>query len=127
MFGGFIDLKKAHDSVDRFALWNRLKSLGIGGKIFDSIKAIYSGLKCKVKVGCVLLPILFSTYMNDLMDSEELRRENIDIAVEDIRIPGLMFADDIVDFVENEIQLNRALEVVNKSCCKWNMEINVGI
>ena len=89
MFGGFIDLKEAEDSVDRVALWNKLKCLGIGGKIFDSIKAIYSDLKCKVKVGdkcsdffpvdvglrqgCVLSPILYSAYVNDLM--EELRRE----------------------------------------------------
>ena len=140
MFGGFIDLKKAYDSVDRCALWNRLKSLGIGGKIFDSIKAIYSDLKCKVKVGdkcsdsfpvdvglrqgCVLSPILFSAYVNDLM--EELRREHVGIEVEDIQIPGLMFADDIVVFAESEVQLNRALEVVNKWCCKWKMKINVG-
>ena len=32
----------------------------------------------------------------------------------------------IVVFAEGEIQLNRALEVVNKWCCKWKMEINVG-
>ena len=32
--------------------------------------------------------------MNDLM--EELRRENVGIEVEDIPIPGLMFADDTV-------------------------------
>ena len=29
MFGGFIDLKKAYDSVHRFALWNKLRNLGI--------------------------------------------------------------------------------------------------
>ena len=84
VFGGFIDLKKAYDSVNRFALWNKLRSLSIGGKIFDSIQAIYSDLKCKVKVGdtCsdsfpvdvglrqgfVLSPILFSVYVNDLME-----------------------------------------------------------
>ena len=81
MFGGNIGLKKAYNLADRCALWNRLKSLGIGGKIFDSIKAIYSDLKCKVKVdsdsfpvdvglrqGCVLSPILFSAYVNDLMN-----------------------------------------------------------
>ena len=71
-------MKKAYDSVDRFALWNKLRSLGIGGKIFNSI---YSDLKCKVKVGdtcsdsfpvdvglrqgCVLSSILFSVYVND--------------------------------------------------------------
>ena len=57
---------------------------------------------------------------------EELRREHVGIEVNGIRSPGLMFADDIVIFVESEVQLNRALEVVNKWCCKWKMEINVG-
>ena len=37
-----------------------------------------------------------------------------------------MFADDIVVFAESAVQLNRALEVVNKWCCKWKMKINVG-
>ena len=57
---------------------------------------------------------------------EELRREHVEIEVEDIRIPGLMFADDIVVFAESEVQLNGALDVVNKWCCKWKMKINVG-
>ena len=118
------------------------QKFGYCGKIFDLIQAIYSDLKCKVKVGdtcsdsfpvdvglrqgCVLSPILFSVYVNDLM--EELRRENVGIKVNGIRIPGLMFADDIVIFAESEVQLNRALEIVNKWCnsCKWKMEINVG-
>ena len=88
--------------------------MGIGGKIFDSIQAIYSDLKCKVKVvtRVVILSQLmwvsgrdalyhrfylyiYSAYVNDLM--EELRRENVGpgIEVNGIRIPGLMFADDI--------------------------------
>ena len=59
---------------------------------------------------------------------EELRRENVGIEVNGIRILGfkLMFADDIVIFAESEVQLNRALEIANKWCCKWKMEINVG-
>ena len=38
-----------------------------------------------------------------------------------------MFADDIVFFAESGAQqLSSALEVVNKWCCKWKIEINVG-
>ena len=55
-----------------------------------------------------------------------MRRENVGIEVNGLRIPGLMFADDIVIFAESEVKLNRAVEIVNKWCCKWNMEINVG-
>ena len=70
-----------------------------------------------LRQGCVLSPILFSAYVNDLM--EELRRENVGIEVNGIRIPGLMLADGIVNLAESEAQLNRALlEVVNKWCCK---------
>ena len=47
-----------------------------------------------LRQGCVLSPILFSAYVNDLM--EELRRENVGVEVDGIRILGLMFADDIL-------------------------------
>ena len=78
-----------------------------------------------LRQGCILSPILISVYVNDHDLMEELRRENIGIVVNGIRIPGLMLADDTVIFVESEVQLNRALEVVNNWCCKWKMEINV--
>ena len=50
---------------------------------------------------CSIANSIFSAYVNDLM--EELRRENVGIEVEDIRIPGMMFG-----FAESEFQLNRA-------------------
>ena len=58
---------------------------------------------------------------------EELRRENVGIEVNGMRIPGLMFADDIVIFAESKVQQNRAFRGSKyKWYCKWKMEINVG-
>ena len=138
MFSAFIDLKKAYDSVDRDLLWGKLESLGIQGKILQSIKAVYSDVKCKVKIGgevgnefsvttglrqgCVLSPLLFSLYVNDLM--EVLRREEIGVRVDNLIIPGLMFADDLVITAEKTSDLNRALEIVHRWCNQWKLRIN---
>ena len=107
MLNAFIDLNKAYDSVDRDLFGVKPESLGILGKILQCIKAVYSDVKCKVKIGgevgndfsglrqgCVLSPLLFSLYVNDLM--EVLRQEEIGVRVDNLIIPGLMFADDLV-------------------------------
>ena len=138
MFSAFIDFKKAYDSVDRDLLWGKLESMGIQGKILQCIKAMYSDVKCKVKVGgevgsnfsvttglrqgCVLSPLLFSLYVNDLM--EVLRREEIGIRIDNLTIPGLLFADDLVITAEKSSDLNRALEVVYGWCNRWKLKIN---
>ena len=139
MFSAFIDLKKAYDSVDRDLLWGKLESLGIQGKILQCIKAVYSDVKCKVKIGgevgndfsvttglhqgCVLSPLLFSLYVNDLM--EVLRCEEIGVRVDNSIIPGLMFADDLVIKAEETSDLNRVLEIVHRWCNQWKLKINV--
>ena len=95
-------------------------------------------MKCKVKVGgevgsnfsvttglrqgCVLSPLLFSLYVNDLM--EVLRREEIGIRIDNLTIPGLLFADDLVITAEKSSDLNRALEVVYGWCNRWKLKIN---
>ena len=51
MFAGFIDFKKAYDSVYRGKLWACLERLGLGGRLTSFLKAAYSYLRCEVKVG----------------------------------------------------------------------------
>ena len=33
MFGAFIDLKKAYDTIDQAKLWTHLQSMGLGGRL----------------------------------------------------------------------------------------------
>ena len=46
----FIDFKKAHDSINRVSLFNKLENLGISSKCMHSLKAIYSNVECSVRI-----------------------------------------------------------------------------
>ncbi len=41
-FMAYIDLEKTFDRIDRLLLYYKLRSLGFVGKMYDSIKSLYS-------------------------------------------------------------------------------------
>ena len=44
-----MDLKKAYDSVPHIGLFNKLRNLGLGGKLIDLIENIYKKTSCTIK------------------------------------------------------------------------------
>ena len=48
---GFFDLEKAFDKVSRFMLLKKLISLGIGNRMLQALKPVYSGTKCALNLG----------------------------------------------------------------------------
>ena len=82
IFACFIDFKKAFDSIWHEGLYYKIIQSGVGGKVYDIIKSIYSENKCGVKIGdqrtefftskwgvrqgCSLSPTLFNIYINEL-------------------------------------------------------------
>ena len=72
----------AYDTVDRNILWNKIKEIGVCGKMYNAIKSLYScvssciiinGLKTDwfdvttgLRQGCCLSPLLFNIFINDL-------------------------------------------------------------
>ena len=79
----FIDLSKAYDSVSREALMAVLRKYGVPGHTVSLVEQMYAGTWCRVKLegevserfevqtgvrqGCVLSPILFNCYMDNIM------------------------------------------------------------
>ena len=119
MLAAFIDFKRTYDRVDRTKLWSCLEGSGLEGRMVDFLRAAYSERKCEVKVGdmvsesfnvmkglrqgCVLSPVLFSLYINSLV--EKLRGAGVGIECRGQRIPALLYADDMVILADDEEML----------------------
>ena len=108
-FVGFIDLKKAFDCVDRQLLLFKLLKAGIGGKMYQNLKNIYSHCETAVNIngfltdffvskfgvrqGDCLSTTLFLLFMNDLIG--ELNERSVGIKNGYFEVKCLMYADDL--------------------------------
>ena len=146
-FLAFIDYKKAFDSVERNYLLYKLAKIGINGKMYRAIAALYSNprscvvlnshetdyFECPigVKQGDCLSPTLFAIFINDL--ASEIKNLNIGINLnfeggQDIEhniLNILLYADDIVCLAESENDLQDILIIIENWCKKWRLEINL--
>ena len=147
-FLAFVDYKKAFDSVERNCLLFKLAKIGINGRMYNAISALYSNPRSRVilndhetdyfdcpigvKQGDCLSPTLFSIFINDL--AIEIKESNIGINL-NLNVDGgpildnlfniLLYADDIVCLAECENDLQEILVIIENWCKKWRLEINL--
>ena len=104
--------------MDRGKLWHKLKNLGLGDEVIRLLQQLYKchRRKCKtvrgwtkwvecnigVKQGCVLSPLLFALFIRDILSDV---KGGWDINGD--RIPGLLFADDLVLIATSEKELQQ--------------------
>jgi exonuclease III len=139
----FIDFSKAFDSIQHHLLRYVLLKNGIHGKLFHVISSMYSKLKSCVKVdqlvlseyfdctvgtrqGCMVSPLLFVLFLNELVDMLKVRNckgiyvnENID------NIISLFYADDIAGMSDTVLRLQQQIDCVSDFCDKYGMSINL--
>ena len=112
--------------------------MGISGRLLEGVKSLYKDVKYTVRVnghlspwfqaprgvkqGCLISPLLFSLYVNDL--AETLNDLNCGIDVHDKNIGVLLYADDIVLIAPSEDKLQRMLDRVHEWCYKWRISVN---
>uniref|UniRef100_A0ABM0MRX3 RNA-directed DNA polymerase from mobile element jockey-like n=1 Tax=Saccoglossus kowalevskii TaxID=10224 RepID=A0ABM0MRX3_SACKO len=135
----FVDLRKAFDSVDRDALLYKLLINGINGKMYKSIRAMYSDTNSSVKLNDFktdwfnteqgvrqcdnLSPTLFSIFINDLAVEINLKQKGITLD-NNVNVSILLYADDIVLLADNEIDMQMMLSHLNSWCEKWKIRVN---
>ncbi len=111
IFACFIDFKKAFDSIWHDGLYYKFLQSGVGGKVYDIIKSMYSNNKCAIRIGnkhtdfftqkrgvrqgCSLSPTLFNIYINELAVLLDWSTAP-GLTLQDQNIKLLLYADDLV-------------------------------
>ena len=135
----FIDVKKAYDRVFRDGLWKRLWDVSIRGKMWRVLVGIYNkvescvrvnsektewfGVEVGVRQGCVLSPVLFSVFINGLVDVVKELGLGVEFGVDMISM--LLYADDIVLFAKNRLEMLFISATVYEYSKRWRFEVNV--
>ena len=135
-----VDFKQAYDRINRNLLWSKLENMGINrnSRLLNALRGIYENVKCSVRVngkltdwfpvtnglkqGCLLSPILFNLYINDLV--VKIKESCIGIPIGGENVCLLMYADDLVLLARNERDLQCMLDILNDWCNEWKVCIN---
>ena len=140
LFLAFIDFRKAYDYVWREGLWWKLINKGVDPKALRVLMELYQesptrvgvgGWKTKLfniiaglKQGCVLSPTLFIIFIDDLI--AEIKKVCPGYRVgAGLRVALLLFADDLVIMANTQRELQAALEVLDKYCQLWRLQVNL--
>ena len=81
------------------------------------------GVRSGVREGNIILPLIFSLYINDLVSL--LKSEGYDCYLGNVYVGCLLFADDIMLLSASMRQLQCMFNVCYQYCFKWNLKFNV--
>ena len=138
VYACFVDFQKAYDNVWRDGLYFKLIKSGIDIHTVKLIKDMYDKTSQTIKMnkkvtkplktykgvrqGCVLSPILFNIFINDLPDIFDDSCKPVLNGNE--KLSCLMFADDIVLLSESKDGLQNSLRKLELYAQEWDMKVN---
>ena len=135
----FFYLEKAFDTVDRtILLYKLLSKYQIGGSFLKLLQEMYqnnqmyvklsSGLTqpflttMGVKQGCVLSPLIFNLFINDLPDQFDDQCDPL--ILNGKKVQALMFADDVMIFSQSATGLKRVINITVGFFNNINLSVN---
>jgi hypothetical protein len=137
-FMAFLDFKKAFDTIWRDGLFKAVRSIGIEGSFLNILMNMYTNVRSKVhfqdiktdffsvdegvKQGCVLSPIIFCIYINEL--AKMIKTKNHGVSIFGTKIGCLFWADDVVLIGDSDNDLNQLLNTASEFSTKWKLSFN---
>jgi hypothetical protein len=131
-FAAFLDIKKAYDTVPHEAMLRKLELAGVSARCLQFIRALYETSAVKAKgnngmlsglihmlqgerQGCPGSPLFFNVFINDIFDRFHLLGVRV-LCQNDVelRIPGLLLADDTVILASSTRMLRKELSQVSR-------------
>lgn len=132
----FVDFSCAFDTIPRNSLFYKLSSIGLSSKIIRILMNLYLNSRSRVwdgstfsdyltantgvKQGCILSPILFSLYINDLPD---MLPDGVTVAGVTVKV--LLYADDIVILSNSPSGLQNMINSLQSYCNMWSLKVNL--
>ena len=125
---------------DLYCAISKLKIKGISSS-FVNIMSIYDNIEFCVRLGdkgkrtgminqkkglrqgCNMRPHLFLIFINEILEGNQLIETHCP-TIDNIKIPGLIFADDLCLISISQIGLQRKINLVCKFCKTWDLKIN---
>ena len=124
----FLDIEKAYDRVNRELMWKISKRVGFKDDLRNIIKSLYIDTKARyrleeiqtdwveskrgVRQGCILSPMLFAIFMEEL--TQRIKKLEIGVKIGEEVLAILLFADDIIMVAETAEDLQRMLDEVTR-------------
>ena len=141
LYGLFVDLKSAFDSVDHNLLWRKLLNLGLSTKIINILKYFYSAANLKISnnQGCTdsvkvtkgvlqgetLSPLLFALFLYDLEAFLINKGVRGVTASHFLEILVLAYADDIVLLADSYVGMKKVLLYFHEYCLINKLTVNL--
>jgi hypothetical protein len=130
----FIDVSKAFDTVSYYTVLRATEAFGAPSLLINYLRSKQNNsfvtldgrreVRCKrgVRQGDPLSPILFVMAMEEVLSASkpEIRFEK-----KDLKVHALAYADDLVVFAGNEMELREKLVELERALAEAGMQINV--
>ena len=76
-----------------------------------------------VRQGCPLSPTLFNFFVDELV--KEIKNSKLGVKIQGLDLEALLYADDVVLLADSVEDLQGLIDIVDRFCRKWRMEINL--